>query len=240
MDPKETNLFALILIVGLLIGTLMIFFVVSLIRNQRIVVKRNRENLLQEIATLEQERSRVAADLHDELGPLLSQIKFRLSSIEVPDKEDEEQLQLSSDQIDLVVQRIRTISRNLLPAALVSRGLRSALEESLENLRRYASLQTTLEYTSTTPLPNQQQINLFRAIQEVCQNTVKHAAARRLLVKVWDEKDGVHILCEDDGKGFRYPAIMQDSKGIGLKNLRNRIELLGGKFEVLSEDSITG
>src|SRR5687768_16164990 len=103
MDSKERNLFAVVLIVGILLAILIIFFVVSLIRNQRIVVQKSKQNLLDEIAVLESERSRVAADLHDELGPLLSQIKFRLSSIDVPDPEDEEQLQLSTSQIDTVV-----------------------------------------------------------------------------------------------------------------------------------------
>jgi signal transduction histidine kinase len=100
-----------------------------MIRQQRITQKLNREKIEAEILTLEKERQRVASDLHDDLGPVLSAIKFKINSVESKSEEDAELIRKASDYVDETIQRIRQIAFNLMPNTLTRKGLVAATEE---------------------------------------------------------------------------------------------------------------
>jgi two-component system, NarL family, sensor kinase len=236
MNQEQAKLYTAILIGCLVITIIIIYFAVSLVRHQRRALAFNRKNLLQEITTLEKDRSRMAADLHDELGPLLSQVKFRVNSLEVHDPEDQEQLETSSRQIDEVIERIRGIARNLMPGSLLKKGLHTAIKEFVEGLNRNGRVEVHYFNESKLMVDEEKSINIFRTLQEICQNTLKHAKASHLLIKFYDKGNTLHIICEDNGTGFNYEKVYEENRGLGLRNLKSRIDIMGGKLFVTSEE----
>lgn len=129
MDAHQTTIFTAILLTSLIIGGILLFFIISLVRQQRRNNELYKAKILAEITTLENERTRVANDLHDELGPLLSAIKFKLSSIETHLPEDEIVMQETSEHIVDIIRRMREISNDLMPNTLIRKGLVFAIEE---------------------------------------------------------------------------------------------------------------
>src|SRR3569833_1372485 len=112
MDAKETSFYTAILIVCAVVGVIIFYFIVSIIRQQRRAVRLYKQSLLTEITTLEKERSRMASDLHDEVGPLLSAVKLKIASLDV-NEEDEQEIEKTNEQIDKLITRMREISFNL-------------------------------------------------------------------------------------------------------------------------------
>jgi two-component system, NarL family, sensor kinase len=231
---QNAGIFSAILIASIVVIIIILYFAISLVRHQRKVFALNRQNVLREIATLEKDRSRMAADLHDELGPMLSQVKFRVNSIDTTDPDDLEQQEKSSSQIDEVIQRIRGIAKDLMPGSLLKKGLHTAIKEFIDGINLNGQVKVKFINESKLEVNEERSINIYRAIQEVCQNVIKHANATIFLIKFYDEKNTLHIICEDNGKGFNYEKLLEESQGIGLRNLRSRIEVMGGKVKVTS------
>ena len=105
MDAQQTKIYTAIIIAALVIGSILIYFIVSLIQQQRKNSRLFKEKIKAEITTLENERSRVSADLHDELGPLLFSVKFKLSGLETT-AEDHDAVEAATAYIDDIIQRI--------------------------------------------------------------------------------------------------------------------------------------
>src|SRR5688572_3232731 len=100
MDAKETSLYTAILIVSIVVAVMIIFFIASLIRQQRKNLELYRQNVLAEITAMEKERARIAADIHDELGPMLSAIKLRIGSFDLVDADDKREAEKTNGHID--------------------------------------------------------------------------------------------------------------------------------------------
>src|SRR3954468_8893814 len=120
--------------ISLLIAIIIIFFVVSIILYHRRYIQLQRERIVAEITILENERKRMAADLHDSMGPLLSTIKLNLHSLNVTDEPDIRIIEKSGKYIDEVIRSLRQISHNLLPATLERKGLTEALHEFIRQI----------------------------------------------------------------------------------------------------------
>lgn len=228
MDPKEASFYTAVLIVCAVVGVIIVYFIVSIIRQQRRTVRLYKQSLLTEITTLEKERSRMASDLHDEVGPVLSAIKLRIASFDV-DEEDEEELEKTNDQIDMVIKRMREISFDLMPASLTRKGFAAALNEFIEYCSKRAALKINFKF-SEIRLTDSQAINLYRISQEIIHNTIKHAEASELIIELRQDKDKIVLATRDDGKGFSYDEKSGEAKGMGLQNLLRRAEIIGGKM----------
>src|SRR5688500_12226345 len=109
MDPNETKIYNAILIAAGVLGIILIYFIITIIRNQRRHLKLQQANLLVEITTLENERKRIVADLHDELGPLLSVVKLHVMSLETNEKQNLELIEKANANLDDILDRIRDI-----------------------------------------------------------------------------------------------------------------------------------
>lgn len=228
MDAKETSFYIAILIVCAVIGVFIAYFIISIIRQQRRVVKLYRKNLLTEITTLEKERSRIASDLHDEIGPILSAVKLRISSLDI-NEEDQEEVDKTNTQLDNLIKRMREISFDLMPVSLTRRGFATALKEFIDYVGKNSSLEINFHYTDTK-LAQAQSINLYRIIQEIIHNTIKHAEATQLNVELKTEKNMIILSTNDNGKGFDYDMTSKQASGLGLQNLLRRTEMLNGKM----------
>ena len=200
---------------------------------------RQQEKLRQFDAMLqgqEAERNRLAKDLHDGLGGLLAGVKLKLSSIVAktdnpttnPDAVDD-----VIQQLDYSVDELRRIAHNMMPESLRYGGLAPALCD----LCRYMSTPdvrvTFQDLGLNDQYPEQLRITVYRVIQELLTNAVKHAEAKEIIVQCSELDNWLFVTVEDNGKGMDLEN-NQQANGLGLANIHNRISLLNGQVETLS------
>ena len=235
MDSNEAKIYIAIIITAFVLGVVIVYFIISIIRQQKRNLELQKANILAEISAMEKERTRIAADLHDDLGPILSVIKFQVDNLQMVNEEDKEQLGQASQHLDSLIGRMREIANNLMPSALHRKGLVTAIEEYIHKVEAANGLQIVFTHPDNLLLPEEKSINIYRAVQEVVHNCVKHAKATRVEIKLETKNGSLFILCKDNGQGFDYPKISKESNGIGLRSLKNRTEMMGGQLIVESK-----
>ncbi len=233
----ETKILNITLLVSLIIAIIIIYFFVSIIRYHRRYMKLQREKIFAEITIRENERKRIANDLHDSLGPLLSAVKLNISSVEIQQPEDRIVLDKTAGYLDEIIGSMRRISHDLLPSTLERKGLLEAIREFINQVNTRQTVNIQLYIVKEISVPKEKEIHLFRMIQEIVHNTIKHAQARNLQIG-FSEEDG-HVLCltKDDGQGFDKEKAMAGSQGLGLRSLESRCEILNG---IMTLDSMPG
>ncbi|NQZ78543.1 MAG: sensor histidine kinase [Ekhidna sp.] len=179
----------------------------------------------------EKERKRIAQELHDGLGQLLSTARLSISSLE--DENVNEQLAHAIKMIDMAVDETRNISHNLMPNALTSTGLKEALLDLGRKVNKSGSLHLELSIEDLSYFNESQSISIYRIVQEVLNNTIKYADARNIWISAWVDSD-THLEIKDDGMGFDTKFI-EHNEGIGWKNIQSRVTLLGGEWSVCSK-----
>lgn len=235
MDPKEQEFYQRLQIIVAIVGIILLYFVITIIRYQRRSLRLHKERIQAEIDTLENERKRIASDLHDELGSLLSAVKLQINNLDIEDPADQMLVQKSSTHIDSIIQKLREISNNLMPNTLVRKGLRKAIEEFAESSQQTYGLQVKFICEQELHLSQHKEINLYRIIQEIFHNTIKHAKATVLIIKILIEDNRLLLMTADNGKGFDYFAKLKDNPGLGLRNLQSRAEVMGGELSCQSD-----
>jgi two-component system, NarL family, sensor kinase len=186
----------------------------------------------------EQERTRLAKDLHDGLGGMLSGIKYSLHTMKgnlVMTSENAQAFERSIDMLDSSISEMRRVAHNMMPEALLKFGLDTALKDFCNDINQSGALSVTYQSIGMEGLEIEQtkSVTVYRIVQELLNNTIKHAAAKNALVQLTHNGE-LSITVEDDGKGFE-PAILKGSKGIGWSNIQNRVEFLKGKWDVDSK-----
>lgn len=185
----------------------------------------------------EQERQRVARDLHDGLGCELSAIKLGLSGIAAENASQELLLKQVTDKLDASIRELRLISRNMMPESLLTLGLEEALNDLCSSVMTPQLRLVYNAYNIDPALPRASQIMIYRMIQEIINNAVKHANATEIMLQCSQEEDSFFITVEDNGKGFDING--HQSKGIGLKNIRNRVDYFHGQLQIESSSEGT-
>ena len=212
------------------------------LQQQRINDLETQEQLTATEAVLkgeEQERTRLAKDLHDGLGGMLSGIKYSFNTMKgnlIMTPENTQAFERSMDMLDSSIKEMRRVAHNMMPEALVKFGLDTALKDFCNDINNSGALQVSYQSIGLQNLVIDQTtaITIYRIVQELINNTMKHAAAKTAIVQVSKINNDINITVEDDGKGFN-PVILQQSKGIGWSNIQSRVEYLKGKLDVQSE-----
>ena len=228
MDTRETKVYLAILIAATVIGIILIYFIVNNIRQQRRNYIFYLSKIKAEITTLENERHRMARDLHDEMAPLVNAVKYNLSSFEFEDPADIQVMGNSENMLDIIINRIREISANLMPESLIRNGLVEAVNQSIT--KEHAKTKLAIRFTHS-PIPSmepEKALNIYRIIQEILSNTIRHAEAKRLAIDIQADEKTLVLVTEDDGLGFDYPAEEKEFSGLGLRNLLSRTDMLHG------------
>ena len=234
MDAQETRIYTAVLITSVVIGIIIVFFVASIIRQQRRNLELHKKNILAEITTLEKERARMAHDLHDELAPVLAAVKMKINSFELPDQEDQEELVKTSEHLDVLLKRIREITFDLMPNTLLRKGLTGAAKGFVDYIGQHSKLEIRYHAEEIGQLSEQKTVNLYRILQEVVHNTVKHAGASVLNISITRKKDTIVLSTSDNGAGFDYDKKLAADEGIGLKSLKSRVEIMNGELYLQS------
>lgn len=177
----------------------------------------------------EQERRRTARDLHDSLGQLLSTMKVYYERF--PDQPHSIAPNMMA-LIDQAVSEIRSISFNLMPQILESKGLEPALQELINKVRQTVDFNVFLYIRDMELLPMKMelQFNIYRVVQESMTNIIKHAHAKEVNIHLINTNEELTITIEDDGVGFNPEEGVQ--KRSGLQHIAARIEWCDGKFEI--------
>lgn len=232
-----SNILYTTIIIGLLIAIAIIFFIISIVRYHRRYIRLQRKRIFAEITIQENERRRIATDLHDSLGPLLSSVKLHINSITVNDERDQQIINKAGKHLDEIISSIREISYNLLPNTLQRKGLSEAVREFIGHINSKHVLNIRFYPMKEIAIPPEKEIHIFRMIQEIVQNTLKHAKAKDLQIALGEENQNVLILTKDDGVGFDVEKARKETKGLGLRSIESRAEILQG---VINMESIPG
>ncbi|GGG66106.1 tetratricopeptide repeat-containing sensor histidine kinase [Epilithonimonas arachidiradicis] len=173
----------------------------------------------------EQERQRIAQDLHDSMGGMLANIRMSISANELYQSTD------IVEKLDKSISEMRRISRNLMPETLKNLGLETALKELCESMtHKHFSIQFEA-FDVSEKIPFQIQLAFYRIAQESISNVIKYAQANNVIVQISQDGNTLTLTVEDDGVGFDKSKI---TYGLGLKNIENRVRLINGKVEIHS------
>jgi signal transduction histidine kinase len=185
---------------------------------------------------IERDRARIATDLHDDLGPLLSSLKIRVNSFDLQNDHDREELIRVKKIFDAAIQRIREISFNLVPHTLVKKGLVKGLREYMDLLNNESKIHFTIKADAGLMVDEIKSVNIFRLLQEAIYNALRHSQATAVSVQLTADRKKNVFLCTvtDDGIGFNYKKELAERSGIGLGSLNNRAMVAGGKMSVRS------
>lgn len=230
MPAIEQKILEVALLAAMLLLVITTYFIATLFRQHRRLSSWQEARVKAEVNRLEQERERIATDLHDDIGPSLSGIRLQLDQLAISSKEDKLLLKKSLGQIDDVITSFRTISYNLLPATLLRSGLQKAVEEFIFKVEH-----PFLDITFTTPviqLSHGQQLGVFRIIQEIIHNTIKHSRATVLDIAVSTDTNALRLISTDDGIGFEYSEKVFHYQGIGLLSIQSRVAILKGNLKI--------
>ncbi|MBQ4914261.1 sensor histidine kinase [Maribacter sp. MMG018] len=187
----------------------------------------------------EKERKRLAIDLHDGLGGRLSGISLNLSKLnkDEPKEYPKAQLQKVMKDLDDSLAELRSIARNMMPETLVKFGLQAALKDYCSSMTGSGTKVTLQFYGTEEGISLNQQVTMYRVIQELINNAVKHAKASEVLVQYMRDGNKVDITVEDNGVGFKKEDIKDKEGGMGLLNLKTRVAYLKGDLEFQSEEN---
>lgn len=188
------------------------------------------ELLRSSIASQEQERKRIAHDIHDEIGGLLTTSRRYFD--ELYPGQTEEELKNVSHKINLlfdeITTNIRRISHDLRPVILENMGFTAAIESMSEKLES-AGLHFRFVHELALEMNHEAEMGLYRIIQELVGNTLKHANASTIVLSILQEPEKLVIEYQDDGIGF---SNTEPKNGLGMKSIQSRLSLLNGSLEI--------
>ena len=188
----------------------------------------------------EEERKRLAKDLHDGLGGILSSAKYSFSTMKnnmIITPENADAFDKSMAMLDRSISELRRVSHNMMPEALMKFGLDTALRDYCNSINQSGAV--SLSYNSfdvaDDTIPQSKASVIYRIIQELINNIMKHAGARHAMVQLIRNNNALSITVEDDGKGFN-ASLLNNSEGIGYANLQNRVTYLKGTMDLQTSE----
>jgi signal transduction histidine kinase len=183
------------------------------------------------LSVQEQERIRIAREVHDELGQALTAMKIDLQQLAKRHASLDEPLKPIARTIDEIVDLVRRIATDLRPAILDDLGITAALEQQLRRLRESTGMQTTLVVAEEPDLDMVTRVTLYRIAQEALANVVRHAEASEVEISLAIREGAAVLEISDNGRGVS-PEQVTNPKSLGLLGMRERAELLGGSVHL--------
>lgn len=250
METQGTGLSTTIISVTLgfllLSGFIIFFIVINRFKiNKHIQDKKNLETkfsqtLLQtQLEIQEQTLKTISQEIHDNIGQVLSLAKLNLNTIDIT-KQDEllEKVRGSKQLVSKAIQDLRDLSKSLNTDSITSIGLIRAIEYELDMIRKAGEHEAIMEVSGTViRLEPQKELIVFRIIQEVLHNIIKHAEAKSIKVQAGYSGNVMELIVSDDGKGFDIDRERKQEgeestsiPGLGLRNMSSRASLIGAEF----------
>jgi two-component system NarL family sensor kinase len=233
-----------LLIGSIALSILIILLAILIIRNwqhkqevklQKIILEQQDMAAKSIVVAEENERRRIASDLHDGLGQMLTAARFNLNGISdnMAFQTGQEKLifEKAVKLLDESCLEVRNVSHNIMPNALMKSGLGNAVKDFIEKIRN-TQLAITLNTSGINgSIDANVEIMIYRIIQECVNNALKHSGATKLDISLINDNEGLNLTIEDNGKGFDL-ATLSLGKGIGMKNIRTRTRYLKGTVDI--------
>ncbi len=201
-----------------------------------------KEKQLQATASIikgqEDERHRLAKDLHDGLGGMLSGLKYTLNNMGdnmVLSGRSVDSFNNALSMLDQAIVEMRKVAHNMMPESLLKFGLDETLKDYVSKMNASSSMQIHYQTYNYQRLDSTFEINIYRIIQEVINNAMKHSKATDMYIQMDFQKDHLHLTIEDNGIGFD-PTVENSKSGIGLKNIADRVSFMNGTLEISSSE----
>ena len=238
LSEKEASLRTQQLQIAGLIGGLVILILFGLVFYNQYRAKQNQKlqaAILSEkergfesiIIATEEERKRISKDLHDGIGQQLSALKMALNNMvgKVNDDEQREDLELISEQFSKSAEEVRQVSHQMMPRTLMDYGLIGAIEDLLQNSFKFSDIQYDFEHHNVDQrFEERVEISLYRVLQELINNVIKHSGASEVSVQLLKNKDKLVLFVEDNGKGLDGAK----TDGQGFLNIKSRLDMVKG------------
>jgi signal transduction histidine kinase len=212
------------------------------LKEQQIQTLEKEKELLSTQALMEgqeAERSRLAKDLHDGLGGILTGTKYSLSSMKqnmIISADNAAAFEKTMNMLDQSISELRRVAHNMMPESLLKLSLNDALEDYCHQVTNSGALPVTYQSFGIDKLQADEAVKIavYRIVQELINNVVKHAIAKSAIVQITLKENVLGITVEDDGKGFELSEL-SFAEGMGYKNLKSRVDFLKGNIDVKSE-----
>ncbi len=186
------------------------------------------------IATQDSERKRIAKELHDNLGSKLSVVKIHFKTVEEHleqlQAEEVDNYQMANNLLDDACEEIRTIAHDMSSGILSNFGLSQAVQDLVVSIE--TANQIAIEYVDyglEDRLDGKVELNIYRIVQELVSNVLRHAKATEMTLQILRNKEGLNIMAIDNGVGFNSHRV---KKGMGLQNIQTRLDDLSGTLEI--------
>jgi two-component system, NarL family, sensor kinase len=236
MDTHEASIYTAVIITAIVFGCIIIYFVISLYVQHRKRIRIQRRYFYNEVNLLEKERFRLGRDLHDELGPGLSMTMNHLEEIMTDDASSTHHKKKAGMYLKNVMERIGEIAINLAPSTLQRKGLKFAIQDFIDSLDDVSFIEFEFKYDIETEIDKSMDIHLFRIVQELCHNAVKHSEASKVLVQLKEKEKKIYLYYSDNGRGLKNDKKSINGKGIGMGSIKSRTELLAGKMRLQTSE----
>ncbi len=254
---NRQQLFIGVLLLGLIIVLLFIYLIFknykqkqkiletdALYKQQRIQELEIEQRLIVSQSIIkgqEDERARLAKDLHDGLGSILSSAKYAFSKLNsnlITTKESNIDFENGLTILDQSIRELRRVAHNMMPEALVKFGLDTALQDLCDSINKNSALLITYQSFDFRDgdVSKNKISTIYRIIQELLTNILKHAEAKTALVQFIKTNTTLSITVEDDGKGFD-TTLLKNNEGIGYLNINSRVTYINGKIDLQSAPS---
>jgi two-component system, NarL family, sensor kinase len=232
-----------ILLIGL--GTFIVVFLLQYqkrkFRHRQDIIKLQgsfQQNILTaQLEIKEQTLKNISQEVHDNIGQVLSLAKLNLATADI--NHPDAMLQKIEDSKTLVakaIQDLRDLSKSMNTDYIADMGFARAVEYEMEMIKKTGSFETGFEISGTIrKLEAQKELILFRIVQEVLNNIIKHSRATMINIKLQYELSLFSLQISDNGEGFDLRPLQENSKfGLGIRNMKNRAQLIGAQFEIIS------
>ena len=247
---KQNQSIALGLGGSLILGSIIVFLIFKNTRRKQKLAEQSKEIESQKLATVlkeqelttidamiegqEKERQRIANDLHDDLGGLMANVKLHFNALK--DKDSPELYDKTNNLIEEAYQKVRSVAHAKNSGVIAKQGLLKAVHNMADKVSASNSIEIdVIDHGLDNRLENSLELTLFRIIQELITNIIKHANATEATIHLTNHVDSINIMVEDDGIGFNPNQITKTNAGMGISSIDKRVEHLNGKLAIESE-----
>jgi signal transduction histidine kinase len=178
-----------------------------------------------------EERKRIAADLHDEIGPGLALVKFQLDALLCPGPDGESLRRKAMENVDELSQKLREITRGVV-SGIDHSLLVDKVGDLVAKLTSATGIPIYFDYRVSSPLNGRQILDCYLVIQETLNNALKHGGASEIFISIYEEHHCLKFTCRDNGAGFDYKTAIRQNTGMGLSNIAWRMRRLKGNYFV--------
>ncbi len=239
MLQNQNEIFWFVALIVIVVLCLLIFFLAIMVKNYKVRQKADGDVKDAIISTQENEQNRIAEDLHDDIGPMLSAIKLQVSALSDADSSEvKSSLGQIENYMNQAINNVRAIARNLSSQLIVEYGLEQSLRDNIGIVSSLKKINIDLAFNmNNKELGPNQEINLYRIIREMLNNSVKHSNCENIQIVIVCDKNEILVQYKDDGKS---KSGVNTSQSMGQINIRNRVNLLKGQIKEFTVDFSKG